>query len=166
MRHFFSAACALVAIGLLSAAGCSGNKDASKPIVKGKGTEHAHPDKGPHGGPLAEWGDEDFHVEYVFDRDKKQVTYYILDGEAAKAMPVEAESVTLVLTHVTPQVDVTLKPEPEKADPEGKSSRFVGTHDALGEKGPFKGLIRGKIAGKKEPYEDMFTEKAADAKKK
>jgi hypothetical protein len=156
MRRLFSAICVLVAAALLTSAGCSGKKaDVTKPIAP---KDHPHPDKGPHGGALAEWGDDEFHVEYVFDRSKKQATFYILDGEtAAKATPIDAETVTLMLTHTKPPVEISAKADPEATDPKGKSSRFVVVNDALGEKNAFKGEINGKVAGK--PYVGEFHEK-------
>lgn len=156
MHRLFPAICVLVAAGLLTSAGCGGKKaDISKPIA---GKDHPHADKGPHGGALAEWGADEFHVEYVFDRDKKQATFYILDGDtAAKATPIDAETVTLTLKHTKTPVEIILKAEPEATDPKGKSSRFVGVNDALGEKVAFKGEISGKVDGK--PYADDFQEK-------
>jgi hypothetical protein len=147
---------------LLTSAGCGGKKDASKPIVK---KDHPHPDKGPHGGALAEWGADEYHVEYVFDRDKKQATFYILDGDtASKATPIAAETVTLTLKHTKMPVEIVLKADRDKDDPEGKSSRFVAVHDALGEKIAFKGEISGKIGDK--AFADDFEEKEASELKK
>jgi len=164
MRRVFPAICVLLAAGLLSSAGCGGKKDLSKPIVKKN--EHPHPDKGPHGGVLAEWGADEYHVEYVFDRDKKQATFYILDGDtASKATPIAAETVTLTLKHTKMPVEIAAKADRDKDDPEGKSSRFVAVHEALGEKVPFKGSISGKI-GDKPPYEDDFEEKEKSEQKK
>src|SRR5262249_44568745 len=112
MRRLFPAICVLVAAALLTSAGCGGKKaDVTKPIAP---TGHPPPDKGPHGGALAEWGDDEFHVEYVFDRDKKQATFYILDGDtAAKATPIEAETVTLLLQHTKMPIEIVVKAEPE-----------------------------------------------------
>jgi hypothetical protein len=157
MRRILPGLVVLLAMSFLSIAGCSGagkKGDGGKPVAK---KEHPHPDKGPHGGALAEWGEDEYHVEYVFDRDKKQATFYILDGHSAsKATPIALETVTLTLTHVKPPVEIAAKADPDKDDPKGKSSRFVAVHDALGEKGPFKGEISGKLD---KPYSDPFEEK-------
>jgi len=163
MRRVFPAICVLLAAGLLTSAGCGSKQDVAKAIVIKKA--HPHPEKGPHGGALAEWGADEYHVEYVFDRDKKQATFYILDGDtAAKAMPIAAETVTLTLKHTKMPVEIVLKADRDKEDPEGKSSRFVAVHDALGDKAPFKGEISGKIGNT--PFSDDFEEKDASEPKK
>src|SRR5687767_13476253 len=64
-----------------------------------KGHAHEHPDEGPHGGALAEWGDEKYHAEFTVDHGKKQATVYILDGSAKKAAPIEAKEITLTLNN-------------------------------------------------------------------
>jgi hypothetical protein len=135
---------ALAATGLLLSAGCTPPKPSEAPSKKDSHA-HAHdehPEKGPHGGPLAEWGEEEFHAEFTRDPDKKQVTVYILDGKVEKAAPIKAETIKLTLTSETPPVDIELKASPEKGE-EGKSSRFVGTHDKLGQKAKLKGIIVG-----------------------
>jgi hypothetical protein len=121
---------------------------------------HDHPDEGPHGGALAEWGDEEYHAEFTVDHKEKKATVYILDGEVKNPVPIEAESITLTISNVTPPATITLKADPQKDDPKGKASRFSGTHDSLGEEKAFKGTIQGKIGDK--PYEDDFEEKAHD----
>jgi hypothetical protein len=104
-----------------------------------------------------EWGDEEYHLEFTADRAGKQATVYVLDGSARKATPIAAETLTLTLKHVTPPVTVTLKAEPMEGEAKGSSSRFVGTDDRLGEAGPFKGEVRGKVG--ETPYSGSFTEK-------
>jgi hypothetical protein len=54
-------------------------------------------------------------------------------------------------------VVITLKAEPLEGEAKGTSSRFVGTDDRLGETGPFKGEVRGKVG--ETPYSGSFTEK-------
>ena len=78
MKRMFASVIAVLAVSLVFSTGCTPKKekDPVKSVVK---KDHDHPDKGPHGGPLLEWGAEEYHVEYVFDRDKKQATVYILD---------------------------------------------------------------------------------------
>jgi hypothetical protein len=116
-----------------------------------------HPTEGPHGGALIEWGDEEYHLEFTVDRAKKQTTVYVLDESARKAKPITAETLTMTLKHVAPPATVTLKAEPMEGEEKGTSSRFVGTDDRLGEAGPFKGDVRGKVGGT--PYSGGFTEK-------
>src|SRR5437660_616216 len=111
-----SAGAALTA-ALFLAAGCSDRP--AKPYSPKKGGTEAHPSKGPHGGVLAEWGEENYHAEFTVDHAKKQATVYILDGSAKKAAPVAADSVTLTLSNVKPPVQITLKADPQEGDPKG-----------------------------------------------
>lgn len=57
--------------------------DKDKQDKKGE-PEHSH--IGPHGGNCAEWGEDDFHAEFIVDAANKKVIFYVLDG-AAKAAP-------------------------------------------------------------------------------
>lgn len=141
-------------LATLGLAGCT----PSSPSGKGHSHDlHEHPTEGPHGGALIEWGDEEYHVEFIVDRDKKQATAYILDDSAKKAKPIATETLTLTLEHVSPPVTVTLKAEPMEGEAKGEASRFVGVDDKLGEAGPFKGKLRGKVGDT--PYSGNFTEK-------
>jgi hypothetical protein len=157
----------LFLIGLMVVPGCtqkpadkgkdsSQGKDKDKDKDKGKGG-HAHADEGPHGGALAEWGDEKYHAEFTVDHEKKQATVYILDGSAKKASPIAVETIQLSITNVKPPVQITLKADAEKDDPKGSSSRFVGTHEKLGVEMEFKGEISAKIGDT--PYSGTFEEK-------
>src|SRR5262245_37093806 len=96
--------CAALAAALALLSGCDGKTDANKKADAGKKAdaakkaekdEHDHPDKGPHGGVLAEWGDEKYHAEFTVDHKAKKATVYILDGTARKAAPIPARSITL-----------------------------------------------------------------------
>jgi hypothetical protein len=158
----------VVSATVMLAGGCSRDKPK---VVNGKTANgkkqdgktphvHDHPDHGPHGGALAEWGEEEYHAEFTVDHAKKQATVYILDGSAKKAAPIAAETINLTLTHAKPAVEITLKADPDKDDPKGKSSRFVGTHDKLGEERPFEGEISAKIDDK--PYTGSFHEEEED----
>jgi len=157
----------VVAATVMLAGGCARDKpkapstDAKKKDGK---APHDHPDAGPHGGALAEWGDEEYHAEFTVDHGKKQATVYILDGSAKKAAPIAAETVNLTLTHAKPAVQITLKADPDKDDPKGKSSRFVGAHDKLGEERPFEGELSTKIGDT--PYTGTFHEEEEDEHEK
>jgi hypothetical protein len=118
---------------------------------------HDHPSEGPHHGPLAEWGEEEFHAEFTVDHKAQEATVYILDRSAKKAKPIEAKSVTLTLK-VQPPVTLTLEAKPQERDPAGKSSRFVGKHAALGKEMEFTGTISGEVDGK--PYAGDFKQGA------
>jgi hypothetical protein len=54
---------------------------------------HAHHHHGPHGGHLGVVGMEEYHLEWTHDGGK--VTFYILDAEGAKEVPIEAEKLTI-----------------------------------------------------------------------
>jgi hypothetical protein len=164
---------------LLNAGGCnktdSGKgKDAAvvpanKAADKGKAVADGakkdnHVEKGPHGGPLAEWGEEKYHAEFTVDHGKKTATVYILDGEAKKASPIAAESITLSLSNVKPPVQVTLKAAPQSDDPKGQASRFTGTHEQFAKEMEFEGEISGKVGTV--PYAGTFKEKDHDDHKK
>jgi hypothetical protein len=136
-------AAALLAL-LVAAPGCS--EKAEKPAGGAKKAAHDHPDKGPHGGPLVEWGDEDYHVEFTVDRAAKRATVYILDGSARKSAPIAADAVTLTLMSVQPPAQITLKPDPQADDPKGQSSRFSGVDERLAA-AELEGELSTKIAG-------------------
>jgi hypothetical protein len=140
----------LAATGSVSttAAAAGGDKDKKK---------EEHPEIGPRGGPLAEWGDEKYHVEVTVDHGKKTATAYILDGSAKKASPIAAASIKVTLTSLKPTVQIILKADPEKGDPKGTSSRFVGMHDKLAEKGKLVGEVSGKVGDL--PYVGKFEQK-------
>ena len=137
----------LTAASLLLAAGCPTPRT-SKDKTPAKGLAKDPPEKGAHGGALAEWDESDeTHAEFTVDHDKKQATVYVLDGEAKKAVPIPAESLTLSLTNTKPPVEITLKADPQEGDPKGQASRFTGTHEALGKEMEFEGKISGETGG-------------------
>jgi hypothetical protein len=115
-----------------------------------------HPEVGPHKGPLVEWGEEEYHLEVVVDAKEKTVTVYVLDGEVKKAKPIDAKQIVLTLKQ-KPPVTVKLEAMPEKTDPTGKSSRYVGKHDAFGKGGKLEGSVSGKVGDK--PYAGDFKQK-------
>jgi hypothetical protein len=162
MRRMFPAALTMLALTLLVSTGCTNRK---APVKVAKTAVHDHPETGPHGGALAEWGEEEFHPEFKVDHAKKEATVYINDDKAAKPAPIAVEVVELILTHVKPPITIVLKADPESTDPKGKSSRFRGTHDELAKEIEFKGEINAKIGTK--PYTGTFVEKDEhDHKKK
>lgn len=159
----------MVLASLLLASGCDSRRDAAKDKSPDTGKQskkddkgHAHPEKGPHGGPLAEWGEEKYHAEFTSDHAKKQATVYILDGAGKKAAPIVAESITLSLTNAKPPVQITLKADPQEGDPKGQASRFTGTHEILAKEMEFEGEISGKVGDT--PYAGTFKDKEHDHK--
>lgn len=147
---------AIVILGVIVLPGCK----QPKPAASGSPGKDAagHPEEGPHGGALAEWGSEEYHAEFTVNHKEKKATVYILDGEVKKAVPIKAESITLTITNAgDARVTITLKADPQKDEPKGASSRFSGTHDALAKEMEFKGNISGKVDGK--DYSGDFEEK-------
>jgi len=60
-----------------------------------KGTEaHDHAHHGPHQGHLTELGQEEYHAEWTHDETGK-VTFYILDADAKKEVPIAAEELVI-----------------------------------------------------------------------
>ena len=137
--------------------GCSSKptSDTGNGSKKNGGHHHDHPEKGPHGGPLAEWGDEEYHPELVLDAEKKTATVYVLDGEVKNVVPIEATTIKLTLKSENPPVTIELRAEPQKDDPAGKASRFSATNEKFGsELDPEKIVASGKVKGK--PYQGNF----------
>lgn len=154
MRHLqrisILALVVLLTAGLSS--GC-GNKDNGK--TNGGDEGHAHPEKGPHGGFLAVWGDEKYHAEILVDRKEKKFTVYVLDGEVKEMVPIEAETLTLNLKGKKAE-QFKLKANPQKSDPEKRSSRFELVNDRFGEEEKLRGYVVANIKG--EDYEGEFDE--------
>jgi len=145
MTMFIRGACVLGMVALVPLAGCSKPGDAGKPSGPSSARQaDGHPDKGPHGGALAEWGEkEEYHAEFTVDHKEQKATVYILDGSAKKAKPIEAKTITLTITNVKPTLTLTLEADPQKDDPEGMSSRFSNKEksEKLGVEMDFKGNI-------------------------
>ena len=56
------------------------------------GHDHAH--HGPNGGHIMAIGQEQYHAEWTHDEEGK-ITFYILDAEAKKEVPIAAEKITV-----------------------------------------------------------------------
>src|SRR5262245_40427394 len=124
----------VIALAFVAALGCGeGPKEKPKPAAeKDKEKKHDHPDEGPHGGPLADWNDE-YDAEFTVDHKTKTARVFIYGKDAKTPAPIDAKVVKLSLKR--PVVQIDLKPERQKDDPEGKASLFVGTHEALAKEG-------------------------------
>jgi hypothetical protein len=115
---------------------------------KAKGGEEEH--ESPHGGELFADPGHKYHAELKVDRAGKQATVWLLDGQAKKNVPTKAKTVTVSVKDAA-TVQIVLEPKPEDKDPAGSASRFVGTHDRLGEPLDLEKVeIRAEVAGK--PY--------------
>jgi len=139
----------------LIAAGCAESPQAGPAKDKaGKKEEHAH--VGPHQGPVAEWGDDEYHAEFTVDHKAQRVTVYILGPDVKKATPIKADKVKLSVKKPAFQVD--LKAQKQAGDPEGTASVFTGTDDRFGVEQVFEGTLSAELGGKQ--YAGDFKEKA------
>lgn len=87
--------------------------------------EHAHPSHGPHDGDLIELGEEEYHAEFVHDEKTSDVTIYILDSAAKKAVPIDSAEIFINLKHDGKPEQHKLTAEPQEGEGPGKTSRFV-----------------------------------------
>jgi len=118
---------------------------------------HSH-GAGPHDGTLADWGGGKYHVEFTVDHDKKEATVYVLGSDEKSAVPITAESVLLTIKE--PQLQAELLPVPLDGESDGKSSRFVGTHDGLATVMEYEGTMSAEVDGT--PYAGNFKEEVHD----
>ncbi|MGD9856698.1 MAG: hypothetical protein AB7U20_17260 [Planctomycetaceae bacterium] len=107
----------------------SGNGTAPSAAHDDHDHPHAHPSEGPHHGELIELGNEEYHAELL--HSETEVTIYLLDGAAAKTVPIDAAAITLNLTHDGTPGQFSLDASPDAGDPDGRSSRFVSTDPEL-----------------------------------
>jgi len=163
--------CALAMAALLGMLGCTQTKDSTSGTTKGGVSDHGHDHgpgthdhsqeghthgAGPHDGTLADWGGGKFHVEFTVDHEKKQATVYILGSDEKTPTPIDAESIELSIQD--PEMQVTLQAAPQEGDPQGKTSRFTGTHEKLGVVREYAGTMTGVVDGT--PYSGDFKEEA------
>ncbi len=118
--------------GVLMVAGCG---PASPPKAGPGGTaskvEHDHSSEGPHGGHLIELGDEQYHVELVLDDKAGEVTFYVLDSAAKKAVPIDAAELVVNLKHGGEAEQFKIAAKPESGETAGTSSRFFSADKEL-----------------------------------
>lgn len=142
-----TAAAVITTTLLLSGCGGASNSGAPAPSPspsqvseEGHDHEHAHPTEGPHHGDLVELGNEEFHAEVVHG-DGGEVTVYILDSGASKAVPIDATELTINLSHEGEAEQFKLPAAPDATDGEGKSSRFTLKDEHLAEDLDAKGAV-------------------------
>jgi hypothetical protein len=123
--HALKASLTLAALLALSVPGCNSTANHSEKTPKGdEAHDHEHHHHGPHNGHMMELGAEQYHAEWTHDESGK-VTFYILDSDAKKDVPIAAEEIT---------IDVKVGNYPPKTyklqavDPiDGKSAAFTIT---------------------------------------
>src|SRR3990172_6213524 len=117
----------LVILITLWCVGCS--NQSAPPTAEAEHDEHPHASGGPHGGSVLELGE--YHAELVHDDAAGTVTVYMLDGAAAKNVPVDATAAVINLTHDGQAEQFTLAASPLEGEPAGWSSRFVSSDGEL-----------------------------------
>jgi len=114
---------------------------------------------GPNKMPVAEWGDEEYHLEVIPDTKAGTVTVFVYgnhdDLHKAKKKAIETKSITV--TFKNPEITVKLDATPEKDDPKDKTTKFVGKAEGLDKLGKLEGTIAGKVGTK--PYSGGFKQK-------
>ncbi|MEO2089713.1 MAG: hypothetical protein ABGY75_09480, partial [Gemmataceae bacterium] len=137
----------LTGLAVSLAVGCGAQPAPQTPVVTAPTADkHDHPATGPHGGPLAEWGDHQFHAEFTVDHETGTAVVYILDANAKAAVPIAAKQLTLSLKLNEPTT-LSLTPRPQPGDPAGKASAFEGRHDALRAMRRLAGTVGGQFDG-------------------
>jgi hypothetical protein len=114
---------------------------------------------GPHKMPVAEWGDEEYHLEVIPDTKSLMVTVLVYGGheDLKKSKRKAIDSKSLTVSFKNPSLTVKLEPVPEKDDPKGKSSKFVGKKEGIGGITKVEGTVSGKVGNK--PYTGEFKQK-------
>lgn len=126
-KFLFSWTSSVLSFAVLSLSGCNNSSTTDRSTESrsaGSATaEHDHPTAGPHKGDLVELGNEEYHAEIVYG-DGGEVTVYVLDSHAEKAVPIDAAEVVINLTHDGEAEQFKLPAKSDLGDPAGKSSRF------------------------------------------
>ena len=121
--------------------------------------------KGPHGGIVVEWGEEEYHPEIVVDAKAGTVTVYVYgthdDLHKKKLKAIDSKSLTLVLK-TSPATTVKIEPAPaddkeRKDDPAGKCTKYTAKNDVFTKDMKWEGTISGKVGTK--PYSGDFKQK-------
>ena len=136
----------LAIAGLLTGGiGCGGGDNLQefddahiKPADPGAHDHHHHhhdeEHKAPHGGTLVALGDHQYHAEIAWDETAKTITVYVLDGEAEKAVPIDAKEIVLAIGIGKNAETHKFTAKPQENDGDGKCSRFVSSDKALFDK--------------------------------
>jgi hypothetical protein len=161
----------VVAAALLPA-GCGSSTPAPKASNSQQTTHkpHIHPEAGPNGGPLAEVGEEDAHLEIMLNAEGK-LTVFVLDRDAKQAVPIKAGDLelTFVLGHgddgangdkAKDDVTGTVTLKAVEPDANGMSARFSGESPLLKGAHAFRGHIPAITIGEK-TFKDITFEYAA-----
>jgi len=124
----------LVVTASLVMAGC--NPPPAKPVTSktpvseghDHGNDHHHDEHGPNGGHIIELAP---HHGEVAMSPTREISVYILGGDAKTAQPIEGATVQLVLKVEEKDVTLDAKPTPKEGETAEKCSRFVVAADAV-----------------------------------
>ena len=123
-----------ISLGLLLVIGCGdGQKTGPDSINPPTEEVHNHPSEGPHHGSLIELGNEAYHGEFVHDEATGTVTIYLLDSTAKNAVPIEADSLLVNVSHDGQAKQYSLAATADTGDLAGKYSRFTSSDKELAE---------------------------------
>lgn len=116
--------------------GCSSKEETrtfdAKDADASKEAEHDHGhDHGPNGGHLLEVGEEQYHLEVVFDDKGRTLTAFVLGPDAKTPFPIEGESIDFDMEVGEKEHEIPLAAKPLDGEPKGKSSRFVAEGKAI-----------------------------------
>ncbi len=84
---------------------------------------------GPNKMPVAEWGDEEYHLEVIPDAKAGTVTVYVYgnhdDLHKAKKKAIETKTITVIFKN--PEITLKLEAAPEKDDPKDNDTPCSAT---------------------------------------
>lgn len=131
---------AVCSIGLALFVGCSSKdetrtfeaKDTEASTEAEHDHEHEH-EHGPNGGHLLEVGEEQYHLEVVFDDKARTMTAFVLGPDAKTPFPIEGETIDFDLEVGDKEHEIPLAAKPLEGEAKGKSSRFVAEGKAIPE---------------------------------
>lgn len=97
---------------------------APSPVTAEEG-EHGHQD-GAHGGIIVSIGLDNYHAEAIFESGGK-LRLFVLGNDETQVQEIDAQELTAYVTPIggVESTAVTLRPEPQSGDSEGKTSQFV-----------------------------------------
>ena len=123
---------ALTTLLTAGVAGCGETEQLDQPPEM-LNVPRAHAEKGPHGGMLIELGNEEFHGELLHNETTGEVAIYLLDASAENSVAIDAQQILINVKFPDRGEQFALTADPADGDPDGVSSRFISTNEALGE---------------------------------
>ena len=127
------------AMVVLGTTACS--KTAAPATASAPHKHHHHP---PHGGTPVELGEDEYHVELVFDEGTGKLQAYVLDGEMENFVRSTAPRIEITATVAgkTRDLELVAVPNPETGETVGDTSLFESQADWIKGSGPFDAVLR------------------------